>query len=145
MIYVVPLGKWHNWYDMLMLKHKKMTKLRCYAWNAWKLNPNLFYLHVSLQICHWYIVLQKNWCEHCFKTIIDLHMPKAIISVSIFTNTCIDRYWKTGIGTVKYSIASTFRSTYRYMYHTAILLWKVRHRAVPYNFLHTFNRNISKD
>ena len=41
---MAPLVKWHNCYDMLMLKQKMMMILRCYAWKAWKLNLNFIFI-----------------------------------------------------------------------------------------------------
>ena len=58
-------------------------------------------------------------------------MSKALIYVTIVTNKCVDRLWKTDIGTVEYSIATTFRSTGA----DTILYWK--YRTVPYTILFT--------
>ena len=131
MINSAPLVKWHNCYDMLMLKEKILIKLRFYAWNAWKLHLDfiLFYIFRYIEICHWYIVLHINRCAHCSKKTIDLYMPKAIIFVTIVTNKCIDRHKKTDIGTIKYSIATTFRSTC-----TCTILYRKFGTAAPYNF-----------
>ena len=62
---------------------------------------------------------------------IGLSMSKAIISVTIIANKCIDQLWKTDIGTVEYSIAATFRSTC-----TDTILYR-KYGTVPYNFLFT--------
>ena len=54
MIYMAPLVKWHNYYDMLMLKQKMVMKLRCYALNAYKqfLIFILFTFFRYIEICH---------------------------------------------------------------------------------------------
>jgi hypothetical protein len=58
-------------------------------------------------------------------------MLKELISVTVVTNNCIKRLWETYIGTIEYSIATTFRSTCI----DIILYWK--YGTVPYIFLFT--------
>jgi hypothetical protein len=66
-------------------------------------------------------------------------MSKALISVTNATNKCVDRLWKTNIGIVEYSIATTFRSTCT----DTILYWK--YGTLPYIFLVHLNPHVSKN
>jgi hypothetical protein len=66
-------------------------------------------------------------------------MLKALISVTVVMNKCIGRLWETDIGTVEYSIATTFRSTST----DTILYWE--YVTVPYHFSVNFNPYVSKN
>ena len=66
-----------------------------------------------------------------------------MISVPIVTNKCIDRHWKTDIGTFKYSIVTTFRSTSTGYRYNIVVKSTAPYRTV-YLFVH-FNQNILND
>ena len=65
----------------------------------------IFSLHWDMPLIH---RSTKNWCEHWSNWLL---MSKAIISVKVITSKCVHRLWEADIGTVEYSIATTFRST----------------------------------
>ena len=71
-------------------------------------------------------------------------MSKALISVTMVTNKFIGLLWKTDIGTVEYSIATSFRSIGTDRYDTVL---KVRYGTVPNIFLFTliYKDYVSKD
>ena len=115
MIYMAPLVKWHNCYDILTLNQNMLMKLRNSARNSYKLIlVFFFFLHFFATLRY---AIDTSFYDELmwvfFYLAIGLCMPKALIYVAVVTNKCIDRLWETDIMWNSWALDCyyTFRST----------------------------------